>query len=155
MTLGGRVSEEVFFGTENITTGAQDDLQKITRMAFEACANYGMNDVIGPVSYGGREGAKEGWTKPFSEKTGEMLDYEVRKMITYVLNSVTIFWDNALTDYRCRTAYDRTRTLLTKHRADVEKVAKLLLEKEVITRYVLDVSLVLCFVLIILRLVRI
>ncbi|KAI9462438.1 ATP-dependent metallopeptidase Hfl [Lactarius psammicola] len=84
MTLGGRVSEEIFFGTENITTGAQDDLQKITRMAFEACANYGMNTIIGPVSYGGREGAREGWTKPFSEKTAEMLDFEVRKMITKV-----------------------------------------------------------------------
>ncbi|KAF8807710.1 ATP-dependent metallopeptidase Hfl [Phlegmacium glaucopus] len=114
MTLGGRVSEEIFFGAENITTGAQDDLQKITRMAFEACANYGMNDVIGPVSYGGDRAAKESWTKPFSEKTAEMLDFQVRKMIT--------------------TAYDRTRTLLTEHRGDVEKVAKLLLEKEVITR---------------------
>ena len=85
MTLGGRVSEEIIFGPENITTGAQDDLQKITRMAFEACANYGMNTIIGPVSYGGREGQKESWTKPFSEKTGEMLDAEVRKMITYVI----------------------------------------------------------------------
>jgi AFG3 family protein len=81
MTLGGRVSEEIFFGTDQITTGAQDDLQKITRMAFEACANYGMNEVIGPVSYGGREGQREAWQKPFSEKTGEMLDNEVRKMI--------------------------------------------------------------------------
>ena len=116
MTLGGRVAEEIFFGAENITTGAQDDLQKITRMAFEACANYGMNDVIGPVSYGGNRATKENWTKPFSEKTAEMLDFQVRKMIT--------------------TAYDRTRTLLTEHREDVEKVAKLLLEKEVITRYV-------------------
>ncbi|KAI0307924.1 peptidase family M41-domain-containing protein [Multifurca ochricompacta] len=114
MTLGGRVSEEIFFGTENITTGAQDDLQKITRMAFEACANYGMNTIIGPVSYGGREGARESWTKPFSEKTAEMLDSEVRKMIT--------------------NAHTRTTQLLTEHREDVEKVAKLLLEKEVITR---------------------
>ncbi|KAJ2919269.1 hypothetical protein MD484_g1131, partial [Candolleomyces efflorescens] len=114
MTLGGRVSEEIFFGAENITTGAQDDLQKITKMAFEACANYGMNNVIGPVSYGGDRAAKESWTKPFSEKTAEMLDGEVRKMIT--------------------DAYERTRTLLTEHRGDVEKVAKLLLEKEVITR---------------------
>ncbi|KAH9081960.1 ATP-dependent metallopeptidase Hfl [Lactarius deliciosus] len=114
MTLGGRVSEEIFFGTENITTGAQDDLQKITRMAFEACANYGMNTIIGPVSYGGREGARESWTKPFSEKTAEMLDFEVRKMIT--------------------TAHTRTTQLLTDHREDVEKVAKLLLVKEVITR---------------------
>ncbi|KAH9004325.1 ATP-dependent metallopeptidase Hfl [Lactarius hatsudake] len=114
MTLGGRVSEEIFFGTENITTGAQDDLQKITRMAFEACANYGMNTIIGPVSYGGREGARESWTKPFSERTAEMLDFEVRKMIT--------------------TAHTRTTQLLTDHREDVEKVAKLLLVKEVITR---------------------
>jgi AFG3 family protein len=137
MTLGGRVSEEVFFGTENITTGAQDDLQKITRMAFEACANYGMNDVIGPVSYGGREGAKEGWTKPFSEKTGEMLDYEVRKMITYVSSFPINLIHRPDRLWSLRTAYDRTRTLLTKHREDVEKVAKLLLEKEVITRYAL------------------
>ncbi|KAI6031613.1 ATP-dependent metallopeptidase Hfl [Pisolithus microcarpus] len=114
MTLGGRVSEEIFFGAENITTGAQDDLQKITRMAFEACANYGMNNIIGPVSYGGREGQKESWTKPFSEKTGEMLDAEVRKMIM--------------------TAHQRTTELLTRHREDVERIAKRLLEKEVLTR---------------------
>ncbi|KAF7985299.1 hypothetical protein HWV62_6465 [Athelia sp. TMB] len=114
MTLGGRVSEEVFFGAANITTGAQDDLQKITKMAFEACANYGLNAVIGPVSYGGQKGSQESYTKPFSEKTSELLDFEVRKMIT--------------------DAYERTRDLLTKHRGDVEKVAELLLEKEVITR---------------------
>jgi len=81
MTLGGRVSEEIFFGQDMITTGAQDDLQKITRMAFEAVANYGMNPIVGPVSYGGSEGSREGFQKPFSEKTGEMLDNEVRKMI--------------------------------------------------------------------------
>ncbi|KAJ4485991.1 ATP-dependent metallopeptidase Hfl [Lentinula aciculospora] len=114
VTLGGRVSEEIFFGTENITSGAQDDLQKITRYAFEACANYGMNQVIGPVSYGGDRGAKESWNKPFSEKTAETIDSEVRKMITGM--------------------YDRTRSLLSEHKADVEKVAKLLLEKEVLTR---------------------
>jgi AFG3 family protein len=82
MTLGGRVAEEIFFGKENVTTGAQDDLRKITRMAFESVANYGLNDVVGPVSYGGQEAAKESFTKPFSEKTGETLDAEVRKMIT-------------------------------------------------------------------------
>ncbi|KAJ4484845.1 peptidase family M41-domain-containing protein [Lentinula edodes] len=114
VTLGGRVSEEIFFGTENITSGAQDDLQKITRYAFEACANYGMNQVIGPVSYGGDRGAKESWNKPFSEKTAETIDSEVRKMITGM--------------------YDRTRSLLSEHKEDVEKVAKLLLEKEVLTR---------------------
>lgn len=91
MTLGGRVSEEIFFGAENITSGAQDDLQKITRMAFEACANYGMSDVIGPVSYGGDRGAKESWTKPFSERTAETLDAEVRRMITSVSHNSFVF----------------------------------------------------------------
>ncbi|KAI8980705.1 ATP-dependent metallopeptidase Hfl [Trametes punicea] len=114
MTLGGRVSEEIFFGPENITTGAQDDLQKITKIAFEAVANYGMNENVGPVSYGGANATQESLVKPFSEKTAEMLDAEVRKMIIH--------------------AHQRTTELLTKHKDDVEKVAKLLLEKEVITR---------------------
>ncbi|KAH9944123.1 ATP-dependent metallopeptidase Hfl [Epithele typhae] len=114
MTLGGRVSEEIFFGAENITTGAQDDLQKITQIAFEAVANYGMNSVVGPVSYGGANATQESMVKPFSERTAEMLDEQVRKMIV--------------------TAHQRTTDLLTKHKMDVEKVAKLLLDKEVITR---------------------
>lgn len=109
MTLGGRVSEEIFFTT--ITTGAQDDLSKITRMAFEICASYGMNGVLGPVSY---RTEQESMHKPYSEKTGEMLDFEVRKMVS--------------------EAHARTTRLLTEHKEDVEKVAKLLLEKEVITR---------------------
>ncbi|KIJ38474.1 hypothetical protein M422DRAFT_60843 [Sphaerobolus stellatus SS14] len=114
MTLGGRVSEEIFFGVDKITTGAQDDLQKITRMAFEAVANYGMNSVVGPVSYGSSDGQRESFQKPFSEKTGEMLDNEVRKMINL--------------------AHQRTTELLTEKKAEVEKVAQRLLEKEVLTR---------------------
>ena len=109
MTLGGRVSEEIFFTT--ITTGAQDDLSKITRMAFEICASYGMNKELGPISY---RTEQESMHKPYSERTGEMLDFEVRKMVA--------------------EAHKRTTQLLTDHKADVEKVAKLLLEKEVITR---------------------
>ncbi|EPQ31104.1 uncharacterized protein PFL1_01293 [Pseudozyma flocculosa PF-1] len=109
MTLGGRVSEEIFFTT--ITTGAQDDLSKITRMAFEICASYGMNKELGPISY---RTEQESMHKPYSERTGEMLDSEVRKMVA--------------------EAHRRTTDLLTKHRADVEKVAQLLLEREVITR---------------------
>ncbi len=109
MTLGGRVSEEIFFGS--ITTGAQDDLSKITRMAFEICASYGMNSALGPISY---RQEQESMHKPYSEKTGETLDHEVRQM---VLN-----------------CHKRTTELLTEHKADVEKVAQLLLQKEVITR---------------------
>lgn len=109
MTLGGRVSEEIFFG--RITTGAQDDLQKITRMAFEVCSNYGMSSEIGPLSY---RQDQESFTKPFSEQTAQMIDAEVRKMV--------------------RTAHERTTQLLTDKKEQVEKVAKLLLDREVITR---------------------
>ncbi len=112
MTLGGRVSEEIFFGS--ITTGAQDDLQKITKMAFEVCANYGMNPDIGPISYGGRDQQGEGFQKPFSEATAQALDKAVHNMV--------------------REAHRRTTELLKEKKAEVEKVARLLLEKEVITR---------------------
>lgn len=106
------MSEEIFFGS--ITTGAQDDLQKITKMAFEVCANYGMDPEIGPISYGGREQQGEGFQKPFSEATAQALDKAVQKMV--------------------REAHRRTTELLTAKKAEVEKVAQLLLEKEVITR---------------------
>ncbi|KAK4687744.1 AFG3 family protein, partial [Tremellales sp. Uapishka_1] len=112
MTLGGRVSEEIFFGS--ITTGAQDDLQKITKMAFEVCANYGMDPAIGPISYGGRDQQGEGFQKPFSEATAQALDRAVHKMVN--------------------DAHKRTTELLRSKKAEVEKVAQLLLEKEVITR---------------------
>ncbi|WFC99487.1 Mitochondrial inner membrane m-AAA protease component [Malassezia yamatoensis] len=109
MTLGGRVSEEIFFG--RITTGAQDDLSKITRLAFEICASYGMNNELGPVSY---RTDQESMHKPYSERTGEMLDDQVRKLVV--------------------EAHQRTTELLKKHKDDVEKIAKLLLDREVITR---------------------
>lgn len=132
MTLGGRVAEEIFFG--EITTGAQDDLRKITRTAFEICANYGMNTTVGPVSYGGAEGQHEAFQKPFSEKTAQMLDEQVRNMITYVLilkiRLLLLTFPSTFSD-----AHRRTHELLTAKRAEVEKVATLLLKKEVITRY--------------------
>ncbi|ORX33815.1 peptidase family M41-domain-containing protein [Kockovaella imperatae] len=111
MTLGGRVAEEIFFGV--ITTGAQDDLQKITKMAFEVCANYGMNPDIGPISYG-RTDNNESFQKPFSEATAQALDKAVHNMV--------------------REAHRRTTELLTEKKEAVEKVAQLLLKKEVITR---------------------
>ncbi|UZJ55977.1 hypothetical protein CBS101457_005297 [Exobasidium rhododendri] len=109
MTLGGRVSEEINFGS--ITTGAQDDLSKITKIAFEICASYGMNSTMGPISY---KPEHDSMHKPYSEKTNEMLDHEVRQMVSNV--------------------HKRTTELLTKNLDSVEKVAQLLLKKEVITR---------------------
>ncbi len=127
------MSEEIFFGYENVTTGAQDDLQKITKIAFEAVANYGMNNVVGPVSYGGANATQESLVKPFSEKTAEMLDEQVRKMIVFVLHFLL---NRRSADALCSHSHQRTTELLTKHKEDVEKVAQLLLEKEVINRCV-------------------
>jgi hypothetical protein len=111
MTLGGRVSEHIFFN--NVTTGAQDDLQKVTRMAYAQITTYGMNPVLGNVSYG-RPDQEQQFTKPYSEETAKMIDEEARKMIAQ--------------------AYDRTINLLTEKKDCVERVAKRLLEKEVLGR---------------------
>lgn len=109
MTLGGRAAEEIFF--DKISTGASNDLQQITKMAYSMVTVYGMNDKIGNVSY--YDPTQENtFTKPFSEETGKMIDEEVRKLID--------------------VAYVRTKALLSDKRGDVEKLAKELLEKEVL-----------------------
>ncbi|MBW0477746.1 hypothetical protein O181_017461 [Austropuccinia psidii MF-1] len=112
MTFGGRVAEEIFFG--KITTGAQDDLQKITKLAFELVGNYGMSQDFGPISFGRSDGQSESFHKPYSEKTGEQLDSTVRNLIN--------------------EAHQRTRRILTEKQELVEKVAKRLLEREVLSR---------------------
>ena len=78
MTLGGRAAEQIFFG--KISTGASNDLQQITRMAYSMVTTYGMNDKIGNVSF--YDPSQENtFQKPFSEETGKIIDEEVRKMI--------------------------------------------------------------------------
>ncbi|KAJ1555431.1 hypothetical protein HK096_010870, partial [Nowakowskiella sp. JEL0078] len=111
MTLGGRVAEELFF--DSVTTGASDDLQKVTKMAYAQVTTYGMSPVLGNISFGQNDN-REQFQKPYSEETGRMIDDEVRRLIKF--------------------AYDRTVALLKERKAEVEKVALLLLEKEVIGR---------------------
>jgi cell division protease FtsH len=78
MTLGGRASEQIFFG--KISTGAQNDLQQVTKMSYAMVTVYGMNDKIGNISY--YDPSQENYfTKPYSEETGKMIDTEVRKLI--------------------------------------------------------------------------
>jgi cell division protease FtsH len=109
MTLGGRASEDIFFG--KISTGASNDLQQITKIAYSMVTVYGMNDKIGNISF--YDPAQENYfTKPYSEETGKMIDQEVRKLID--------------------EAYVKTKELLTEKKADVEKLAKELLKKEVL-----------------------
>jgi AFG3 family protein len=111
MTLGGRAAERIFFNS--ITTGAQDDLQKVTRMAYALVKDYGMSEALGNISFG-RQSEEQSFQKPYSEEMAKMIDDEVRSIIDL--------------------AYKRTLQLLTEKRDAVEKVAMRLLEKEVIGR---------------------
>jgi cell division protease FtsH len=109
MTLGGRASEEIFF--KKISTGAQNDLQQITRIAYSMVTVYGMNDKIGNISYYDPQ-QENTFTKPYSDETAKLIDEEVRKLID--------------------EAYEKTKQLLTEKREDVVKLAHALLEKEVL-----------------------
>ena len=109
MTLGGRAAEQVFFG--KISTGAANDLQQITRIAYSMVTAYGMNKHVGNVSF--YDPTQENtFTKPYSEETGKMIDEEVRSIID--------------------AAYQRTIQLLQEKKQEVEVLAKELLSKEVL-----------------------
>ena len=109
MTLGGRASEEIFF--HKISTGAQNDLQQITRTAYAMVTVYGMNEKVGNISFYDPQ-ADNSFTKPYSEETSKLIDEEVRKLID--------------------VAYVRTKELLTDKREQVEKLAEALLNREVL-----------------------
>jgi len=109
MTLGGRASEDIFF--DKISTGAQNDLQQITRIAYAMVSVYGMNDKVGNISFYDPQ-QENTFTKPYSEETSRMIDEEVRKLID--------------------EAYVKTKRLLIEKKHQVEKLAEALLEKEVL-----------------------
>lgn len=109
MTLGGRASEEIFFG--KISTGALSDLQQVTRTAYAMVSIYGMNDKIGNISFYDPQN-DNGFQKPYSEETGKIIDQEVK----------------LLSDQ----AYQRALNLLKDKRREVEIIAEELLKKEVL-----------------------
>jgi ATP-dependent metalloprotease FtsH len=109
--LGGRASEEVTFGS--ISTGALSDLEKITKQAYASVSIFGLNEKIGNISYYDSTGSQEyAFTKPFSEKTAQIIDEEVSKLI--------------------ESAYKRTKEILVAHKQQLDTLAIRLLEKEVL-----------------------
>ncbi|GDX47462.1 ATP-dependent zinc metalloprotease FtsH [Bacteroidota bacterium] len=109
MTLGGRAAEELSFG--RISTGAQNDLERITKMSYAMITMYGMNAKIGNVSFHDPQN-EYGFQKPYSDRTAEMIDEEVRTLID--------------------AAYTRTKELLSEKREQLELLAQELLKKEVL-----------------------
>jgi AFG3 family protein len=110
MTMGGRAAEKIIFG--KISTGAQSDLDQVTRMAYAMVAVYGMNEKVGNVSYYGM--SNDSFNRPYSDETAALMDKEVR----------------ALADAQ----YARAQVLLSEHRVELETLAHQLLEKEVLLK---------------------
>jgi len=110
MTLGGRAAESVVF--DKISTGAQSDLDHITRLSYEMIVNYGLSEKIGNVSYYSM--LNESYQRPFSEQTAFAIDQEVKHMI--------------------EAEYDRSKALLRDKRKELDALAQALLEKEVLHR---------------------
>jgi len=109
MTMGGRVAEDITFG--RISTGAQNDLERITKLAYAMTAVYGMNHKVGNVSF--RDSSSESqFQKPYSDQTAELIDEEVRTLIAEV--------------------YQRTKDLLLEKQEGLIKIAEKLLEKEIL-----------------------
>ena len=115
--LGGRAAEELVFG--EISSGALDDLEKVTKEAYRMVAYYGFDKKLGNVSfYDSTAPAESSFQKPYSEATGRLIDEEVRQLVT--------------------AAYSDALALLTLHRARLEALAALLLQKEVLFKDDLD-----------------
>jgi len=108
MTMGGRVAEDITF--DKISTGAQNDLERITKLAYAMVAVYGMNDKVGNVSF--NDNQENQFQRPYSEKTAELIDEEVRKLIADI--------------------YQKTKQLLLEKRDGLIALAEKLLEKEIL-----------------------
>jgi ATP-dependent Zn protease len=110
-TLGGRASEEIIFG--KVSTGALNDLERVTKHAYAIVTYFGLNSKIGNVSYYDSTGQSEfSFTKPYSEHTAELIDAEIRTIV--------------------ENAYVRAKEILTEQKEGLIKLAEVLLEKEVI-----------------------
>ena len=108
--LGGRAAEQITFG--KISTGALSDLEKVTKQARAMVTIYGLNDKIGNRTYYDPTGEEYGFTKPYSEKTAQVIDEEISSII--------------------EQQYQRALNILTENKDKLTALAELLLEREVI-----------------------
>jgi cell division protease FtsH len=117
VALGGRIAEEIIFGEEEVTTGASNDLQQVTRVARQMITRFGMSDRLGPVALGrqngnvflGRDIASD---RDFSDETAAAIDEEVRNLVDQ--------------------AYRRAKEVLSENRHVLDKLAEMLVEKETV-----------------------
>ena len=115
MTLGGRVAEEIIYGKDFITTGASNDLEKVTSVARNMVTKYGMSEKLGNLAYGKSDervfmGRDFGHTRDYSEEVAAEIDEEVQRIV--------------------KEQYDIARTLLTQNQDMLEQIAKALLDRE-------------------------
>jgi len=110
-TLGGRAAEEVFL--HQMSTGAINDLERVTKRAYAMVAYFGMSEQLANMSYYDSSGNSDyGFTKPYSEKTAELIDSEAKNIVA--------------------VAYERAKKILNDNAAGHNALAELLIEKEVI-----------------------
>ncbi len=110
MTMGGRAAEKIIF--DKISTGAQSDLDQVTKMAYSMTTVYGMNEKVGQISFYGMQ--QNSFSKPYSDETAALIDSEVRKMID--------------------VQYARAIELLKDKRKELDILAKTLIEREVLLK---------------------
>lgn len=111
--LGGRAAEELVFG--EVSTGALNDLERVTKQAYAMVVYYGLDKEIGNLSFYDSSGQSEyGFQKPFSEKTAEKIDAQIRTMV--------------------EEAYEKAKSLLKDNREKLDALAQILVEREVIFR---------------------
>lgn len=110
-TLGGRAAEEIVFG--KISSGAQNDLERVTKQAYAMVSIFGMSEKVGTVSFYDSSGQSDySFTKPYSEKTAELIDQEAKNIID--------------------SQYKRALEVLREHAEGHQKLAQVLLDREVI-----------------------
>ena len=109
-TLGGRAAEELVLG--KISTGASNDLERVTKQAYAMVVYFGMSDKLPNLNYYDSTGQDWGFTKPYSEETAKLIDTEVQKIIN--------------------EQYDRAKRILSENKEGHSKLAQVLLDREVI-----------------------